>query len=453
MPTLELSMIVKNGQATLARCLESVCGIVDKIVVGDTGSNDNTAAIAGHYGARLIRIPWENDFAKARNAVLQQGNCDWVLFLDADEMLDPCARATIPVLLAKSRVWGYQLPIWNYVRTLTYRMGYETARPNPGRLGASAAYPAYVRGRNVRLFRRDPRICFEKRVHEGVADRIERMGLKTEDADLVIHHFGLAEADDTTLDRKHGFYQMLCREKARERPNDALAHFEVGLGELEHFHDPETALRSFERVIELKPTSAIAWTFAGICQVRLGRFQDALAKLEHAEHLGARGAVFLEAQGDAFFQLRNFSAATRCYQNAVTNGSHSAVLESKLGVCEIHLGSRNEGLRRIEHAIEREPGFPELYDILMAAALLLGDLKLTAETAERRLTIGQPTQEDFLQTASLWAQQCAWQKVNEVIHAGSARFPHSEKLQMAMAACSSMENSLVTNSSTGTPKG
>ena len=103
MPTVGLSMIVKNEAQTLGHCLQSVSGVVSQIVVADTGSTDNTADIAREFGATVISVPWENHFANARNAALALMQTDWVLVLDADEELDDEARNQIPNLLAVER--------------------------------------------------------------------------------------------------------------------------------------------------------------------------------------------------------------------------------------------------------------------------------------------------------------------------------------------------------------
>jgi tetratricopeptide (TPR) repeat protein len=325
---LELSMIVKNGEATLARCLESVQGLVENIVTGDTGSTDASVEIARRYRAQIIDVPWENDFSRARNTVLQYARSDWVLFLDADEMLDSEAQQAIPPLLARVDVLGYEVWIWSYVRTLAYRLWDRPAKPNPSLLPAARPYPAYIEHKNVRLFRHHPDIYFEKRVHEGVADRMARMGLSTAEAAFVVHHFGMVEDDAVTRSRKNELYQSLGSEKIRERPDDALAHFELGIGELEHYHNPGAALAYFERVIELTPKAVPAWTFAGICLVRLGKFEEGLRKLQRAEKLGAHGAVLFEAQGDAYYHLKNFREARSRYQRAREHGGHSSVIES-----------------------------------------------------------------------------------------------------------------------------
>lgn len=87
MPTLALCMIVKNEEEMLAGCLESVKGIVDEMVVVDTGSTDNTKQIALDAGAKVFDFAWINDFAAARNFAKSKTDCDFILSLDADERL------------------------------------------------------------------------------------------------------------------------------------------------------------------------------------------------------------------------------------------------------------------------------------------------------------------------------------------------------------------------------
>lgn len=86
---LSLSMIVKNEEAALPTCLESVKNVVDEIIILDTGSTDKTPEIAKNFGAKLNYFQWCNDFSAARNQALKYVTGDWVLVLDADEILTP----------------------------------------------------------------------------------------------------------------------------------------------------------------------------------------------------------------------------------------------------------------------------------------------------------------------------------------------------------------------------
>ncbi|WP_211284903.1 tetratricopeptide repeat-containing glycosyltransferase family 2 protein [Mycobacterium palustre] len=82
-------MIVKNEEETLERCLKSVDGIPDEIVIVDTGSEDNTKAIAGKFTSRVFDFEWIDDFSAARNFAFAQAAMDYTLWLDADDVLLP----------------------------------------------------------------------------------------------------------------------------------------------------------------------------------------------------------------------------------------------------------------------------------------------------------------------------------------------------------------------------
>jgi glycosyltransferase involved in cell wall biosynthesis len=84
-PTISLCMMVKNEEDSLARCLESVKGFVDEIVIVDTGSTDQTVQIAEGYEARIYHHPWQNDFSKHRNESISYASMEWILVMDADE--------------------------------------------------------------------------------------------------------------------------------------------------------------------------------------------------------------------------------------------------------------------------------------------------------------------------------------------------------------------------------
>lgn len=86
-PSLTAALIVLDAGEHLRRCLASVREHVDQIVVVDTGSTDDTLAIAKEFGATIGHFAWCDDFAAARNAALALVETDWVLSIDADEEL------------------------------------------------------------------------------------------------------------------------------------------------------------------------------------------------------------------------------------------------------------------------------------------------------------------------------------------------------------------------------
>ncbi|MEG4586238.1 tetratricopeptide repeat protein [Microcoleus sp. MOSTC5] len=145
---LTLCMIVKNEEATLSRTLDSVKGVVDEIVVVDTGSGDRTREIARGYGARVYDFEWCDDFAAARNECLKHAQGDWILVLDADEVLVPQILPQI-----KEGIQSDRLLLINLIRQ---------------EIGASQSPYSLV----SRLFRNRPDIRFSRPYHAMVDDSV-----------------------------------------------------------------------------------------------------------------------------------------------------------------------------------------------------------------------------------------------------------------------------------------
>lgn len=82
-----LCMIVKNEEAVLGRCLDSVRDLMDEIIIVDTGSTDRTVTVAGWYTEKVFTYPWDEDFAAARNYSFEQATMPYVIWMDADELL------------------------------------------------------------------------------------------------------------------------------------------------------------------------------------------------------------------------------------------------------------------------------------------------------------------------------------------------------------------------------
>jgi tetratricopeptide (TPR) repeat protein len=166
-PSISAAMIVLNEERVLGESLESICRQVDEIVVIDTGSTDGTVELARRFGAHVLTKAWCDDFSAARNHSLEQARCDWILYIDADE------RLTIPATTA--------LRHWLTEDAAACRV---MLRPRAG----------FTRYRELRLFRRDPRIRFQGIIHETVHPDIDTVcrhdDLKIRDTDICLDHVG-----------------------------------------------------------------------------------------------------------------------------------------------------------------------------------------------------------------------------------------------------------------------
>ncbi len=85
--TISLCMIVKNEEDVIARCLVSVQGIADEIIIVDTGSTDRTKDIVRTFTDKLYDFAWINDFAAARNYAFSLASMEYILWLDADDVI------------------------------------------------------------------------------------------------------------------------------------------------------------------------------------------------------------------------------------------------------------------------------------------------------------------------------------------------------------------------------
>jgi len=148
---LSLSMIVRDEAERMEACLRSVQGMVDEMVVVDTGSCDDTVAIARAAGATVHEIPWPGDFAPARNQALQWVRGDWVLVLDADERLSSEAVPSLRTLMAQPDVLVINL--------LRFEVG-----------SRQAPYSSVSR-----LFRRHPELHWSRPYHSMVDDSVRAL--------------------------------------------------------------------------------------------------------------------------------------------------------------------------------------------------------------------------------------------------------------------------------------
>lgn len=89
MVTISLAMIVKNEEKNIRRCLNSVFGIADEIIIVDTGSIDSTKEICSHYTDKVYDFKWVEDFSAARNYSFELAIMEYILWLDADDFLTP----------------------------------------------------------------------------------------------------------------------------------------------------------------------------------------------------------------------------------------------------------------------------------------------------------------------------------------------------------------------------
>ncbi|MDZ7373239.1 MAG: glycosyltransferase [candidate division KSB1 bacterium] len=315
-------MIVRNEEPWLARCLNSVRSAVDEIVVVDTGSTDRTAEIASRFGARVFSEPWREDFAAARNVSLREATGDWILVLDADEV--------IPVKVLPKLRRAIEEPFADAYRMTTRNYRYDSiaygCRPTQDEFEEEKGYPFWVPSTKIRLFRRLPGIEFRGAVHELVEESVRELGLKVADLPVPVLHFG-----DADKRRSPVRYLRAAERKVQERPEDPLAFQEL----------------------------------AGI-QARAGLYEEAIRSCDRALQLLGEGKgspyvskeIILLIRGQALQNLGAYEEAAKCYQEGLRTNPRSHELANNLGVCYECLGNYEEAVRWYQRAYSLCPERP-----------------------------------------------------------------------------------------------
>jgi glycosyltransferase involved in cell wall biosynthesis len=252
-PRLTAALIVRDEEVVLGDCLDSLIGVVDEVVIVDTGSTDQTVQIARDHGAVVLHHPWTGDFASPRNHGLDHARGDWILYIDADERVAPVARSQLENQLATSPALALRILLRPTVHATPY---YE-----------------------YRLWRNDPRIRFAGVMHEQVVDAIhaaaEQDARRVMDwSGLLLEHVGY-EGDQT---RKHKRNLPLLQAQLKHDPSSIynwrhLARVLEGLGR------PDEAAEALEHAVTLAQAQAsptvdggLAW--AELVQMRHARGDD-----------------------------------------------------------------------------------------------------------------------------------------------------------------------------------
>jgi Tfp pilus assembly protein PilF len=382
MPRLSVIMIVKNEAHCLSDCLQSVQHITGEMVVADTGSTDDTPEIARSHGARLIHVPWNNDFAAARNATITAATGDWLLHLDADEMIDPGAAQAIRELIERDGDGhdAVELTLLNYCNT---PRAWRWRPVEPGNL-FSRGFAGYLPVPLLRLFRAGQGYVYREPVHENITESVHERGGRVLTADIAIHHYGY-DPETPRAREKVRNYLEIARKKLREHPEDLKALHDVAEQALACGFEEE-AEEVCRRAVAIDPCNlAAAATLANILLSR-GQLDEARPILETVQahgrapaHIAVALAAIALKQGELDDAQRRLHCALHADPRAVVaHWYHARVLDV--------LGEEGAAAEALETARQLAPTLRETRDRIEARRLrALGEAQYTAGAAVQAL--------------------------------------------------------------------
>ena len=345
MITISLCMIVRNEEDTLPRCLKSVQGIADEIIVVDTGSTDSTQEIAKQFTDQVYTFPWTDDFSAARNFAFSKGTKEYLLWMDADDLL-----------LEEDRERFLQLKETLSPQVDVVMMPYRVA------FDASGA-PTFSYYRE-RLLKNHQGFWWEGRVHEAIT-----IHGRVEYSEAGITHKKLHPGDP---DRNLRIYQDMLAKGQTLSPRE---EFYYSRELVDHRHYEEAA-----RMLEQFLNNPAGWVenkldacrlLAG-CYRQLGRKEERLQALLRGLSLAVpRGELCCEL-GQYFFEENRYPEAVFWYETALSRprldhlggfvlpDCYGFIPAIQLCVCLDRMGRREEAVLYNELAATFRPDAKEV---------------------------------------------------------------------------------------------
>ncbi|MGK7889914.1 MAG: glycosyltransferase [Leptolyngbyaceae cyanobacterium] len=380
MTTLSLCMIVKNEAERLADCLASVQPFVDEMIVVDTGSTDDTVAIAQQFPTTIHHHPWKNDFAEARNHALQYVTGDWVLVLDADEQLTPAAGTQIQPLidqdsnylvinLVRQEIGAAQSPYSLVSRVFRTHPDIKFTRP----------YHAMVDDSVVDLLKREPQWTIGELpgvaiLHEGYGAEAIANRNKLQNARLTMERYLVEHPNDPYVCSKLGalYVQMDRTTYGIDLLKKGLkvANLEVAIAYELHYH------------------LGIAYSKANCMAQALQHYQAAIKQpILPVLKLGAYNNL-----GSLRQKTGDLKAAQPLFAAVVEIDPTFAKGHVNLGLVFKQMGQLTEAIAHYQQAIQLQPDYAEAYQNLGVVLLKVGQVDQSMAAFREAIALHQQQQ-------------------------------------------------------------
>jgi tetratricopeptide (TPR) repeat protein len=428
---LSLCMIVRDEEQMLPRCLAAAAGAVDEIVLVDTGSSDATIEIARSFGARVIEHDWSGSFARARNVSFDAATGDWLMYLDADEVLVREDTALLRSLTGRTWREAFYLSETNYTGDVED--------------GTAVAHNA------LRMFRNRPEYRFEGRLHEQIAHRLPGyLPERVETTSVRVEHYGYLGVVRDAREKSRRNIELLRLQQA-ESPPSAFLHYNLGC-EYAAAGDHAAALAELERSWELLEAAPDRDTleFTPTLTSRLAkamraceRPRDALACAEHGleRFPGFTDLVFEQALAAIALgeHERAVELCERCIEMGdaprpytATVGAGSYLPRLRLAELLRAAGELEPAIEQLERCLSEHPQF--IGSVLpYASALLARGVGPDAVVSELERHMPDPAPAARFMLGTALYEGGANSAGEAQFRAVLARQPHSGRARVALA--------------------
>ncbi len=375
---ISLCMITKNEEKYLEQCLNSVRDFVDEIIIVDTGSTDKTKEIAKKFNAKIFDFKWNDDFSAARNESLKHATKEWILVLDADEIIESDDLNKITEIVKDNENDGFLFLQKNYTNdSLVAGFVSETHKKD------NKIYTGWYGTLIVRLFRNNKGYKFEGTVHELVEPSIESNDGKIALANISVHHYG--NTDPKIIEKKRKFYLELCKKKIKNNPS-AHSYYELGILYKEN-DDFENAVKSLKKAVELDSKHRLAFFELGIMNEQKKNYDDAIKYYTESLRIKNDSDAY-ENLGVCYLKKGNIENAYANLTKAMLLNQNKYTIYNNLGAVLERNGNYDGAAQVLEIAIKLNPNNVVGFYNLGIALDKKGDLINAIKNYEKAIELG-----------------------------------------------------------------
>ncbi len=390
-PRISLCMIVKDEAEALPICLGSLAaadpeGWITERIILDTGSSDETVAIAQDLNCQVFHYEWNDDFAAARNSCISHATGDWLLVLDADEQLIDQAFSSLRPLLQQPNIIAINL--------LRQEVG-----------AAQSPYSMVSR-----LFRRHSELEFRRPYHAMVDDSMAELlqkesGWKVVDAShIAIRHEGY-QAGAIAAQNKFTRARQAMEGFLKDHPKDGYCCAKLGAlyGEEGNWSRGISLLNRGLKSTELDAPSRYELHYhLAIGHRQLGNVEAAAQAYQAALEVAVPDIIKLGTFNNfaSLLQAEGLPEMARSlYEQAITIDPNFATAHYNLGKLKREQGDLAGAIAAYETALSLTPNAPEIHQNLGVALLKTGALDQSRSAFERAIAlyeVQQPSQAEAL---------------------------------------------------------
>jgi len=384
--SISLCMIVKDEAKTLPRCLTSVKDSVDELIVIDTGSQDDTIAIAEHHGAIVETTAWTQDFAAARNYSLAKATGDWILVMDADETLTLAGQDLLHQIRTGAMLGNQALDSILLVTLLRYEINADQAPYSPV----------------SRLFRNRPDIRFHRPYHETVDDSVmavmaaEPQWQVVTWPEVTLEHTGY-EADAIAQRGKFTRAATTMAAYLETHPDDAYICNKLGAlyGATGDWAQGRSLLERGLAATDADPYTTYELHYhLGLADRTANRLDSAIDHYQMALNQPIPEAVKVGAYinlGSVYQAQQHYAAAIEAFEQATQAAPRLALGYFNLGTAHRARGYLEPAIAAYQKAIKLDPGYAAAYQNLGVALFKLGKLPASLTAFKRAIALYQLT--------------------------------------------------------------